>query len=164
MAALFAGAPRVVGPEIPHRLAEVFDDVTAVKVNVFHQSTAFFAVKDYMLLFSGWPPPLDHNADRIRRPDWRMRDIRRNKESFTFTHQMINDSIVFAYPYLDVAFELVKIFLRVDEMEIVPGVRPFNYHHEEVAAVIKILIADRRLEFFPVLINPVLEIDGRLNS
>jgi hypothetical protein len=35
-AALFAGAPRIVVPEIEHGLAEMLDDIAAVKMNVFH--------------------------------------------------------------------------------------------------------------------------------
>jgi hypothetical protein len=35
-AALLAGAPRIVVPKIEHRLAEVFDDVAAVEIDVFH--------------------------------------------------------------------------------------------------------------------------------
>jgi len=35
-AALLAGAPRIIVPKIEHRLTEVFDDVAAVEIDVFH--------------------------------------------------------------------------------------------------------------------------------
>lgn len=35
-AALLAGAPRIIVPKIEHRLTEVFDDVAAVEIDIFH--------------------------------------------------------------------------------------------------------------------------------
>ena len=67
-------------PEIEHRLAEVLDDVRAIEVDIFHQRSAIFAIEDDVFFFSRWSPPLDHHADRVRRPLGGMRNIWRNKE------------------------------------------------------------------------------------
>ena len=48
-------------------------------------------------------------------------------------------------------------------MEIVPRVRSLDDHDEKIAAVVKITIAHRRLEEMTVLLNPVVQIDGRLH-
>ena len=106
---------------------------------------------------------LHHDADRVRWPDRRVRDIWRNEECFAFAHKMINDAIAFAYAHFDVAFQLVEILFRIDEMKIIPRIRAFDDHHEKVAPVIEILIAYRRLELFPVLLDPVLQINRRLH-
>src|ERR1700680_1068948 len=42
--------PRVVVPEIEHRLAEMFDDVSAVEIDVFNNCSAFFAIKNDVLV------------------------------------------------------------------------------------------------------------------
>jgi len=153
--ALLAGAPCIVVPKIAHRLTEVLNDVAAVEINVFHQRPAIVAVKDDMFVLTRRPPTLDYHSQRVRRPDRRVRDIRRNKERLPFTHEMIDDAIAFANAHLDVPLELVKILFRVDQMKIVPSVGAFDDHHEKVAPVIEILVAHGRLKLFPVLFDPV---------
>src|SRR5260370_40885753 len=66
--ALFACPPRVVVPEIEHRLAKVLHDVGAVEVNVFHQCPAIFTIENDMFLFARRPTTLDHHAERVRWP------------------------------------------------------------------------------------------------
>ena len=61
-AALRACPPRVIIPEIKHRLAKMLDDVGAIEVNVFHQCPTILTIKDDVLLLSRWPPTLDHHA------------------------------------------------------------------------------------------------------
>src|SRR6266404_6647414 len=77
-AAFLAGAAGVVVPEIEHGLAEMLDDVGAIKIDVFDQRPAVFAIKDHMFMFSRGTTPLDYDTDRVRRPHRRMRNIRRN--------------------------------------------------------------------------------------
>ena len=156
---LFARAPRIVVPEIEHGLAEMLDDVAAIEIDVFHQRAAFFAIKNDVLMFARWPATLDYHADCVRRSHRRMRNIWWNKERFSLPHEMIDNPIAFAYPHFDVAFELIKIFLRIDQMKIVPRVRPLDHHHEKVAAIVKITITHRRLEFVSIVFNPLLEIN-----
>ena len=84
-----------------------------------------------------------------------MRNIWRDEKRFAFPHEMIHDAIAFADAHLDVAFELVKVFLRIDEMKIVPRVRAFDDHHEKITAIIKITVAHRRFEFVAVLFDPI---------
>jgi hypothetical protein len=154
-AALFAGAPRVVVPEIEHRLTEMLHDVGAIEVNVFHERFAILAIKDHVLLFPGRTPPLDDDPDRVWRALWRMCHVRRNEEGFTLANDVIDDAVAFANAHFDVAFELVEILFGIDEMKIVPRVRPLDDHHKKVAPVVEITITYRRLEFFAVLFNPV---------
>src|SRR6266481_420079 len=154
-AAFLAGTTRVVVPEIEHGLAEMLDDVGAIKIDVFDQRPAVLTVKDHMFMFSRRTTPLDHDADGVRRTDRRMRNIRWNKEGFAFAHEMIDDAVAFPDAHFDVAFELVEILLRVDEMKIVPGIRALDHHHKKIAPVVKITVADRRFKSFPVLFDPL---------
>ena len=53
LTAVLAGPPRVVVPEVEHRLAEVLDDVPAIEVDVFHERFAIFAIENDVFGFSG---------------------------------------------------------------------------------------------------------------
>ena len=162
-AALFASAARVVVPEIEHRLGKMLDDVGAIEIDVFNQRTTFLAIEDDMLVFSRWTTPLNDHADRVRRPDRRVRNIGRDKEGFAFAHEMIDDAVAFSDANFNIAFKLVKIFFRVDFVEIVPGVWAFDHHHKKIAPIVEVAITDRRFEFFAVLFDPIFEINRRLN-
>ena len=127
------------------------DDIRAVKINIFHQRAAIFAIENDMLMLAGRAASLDYYAQCIGRPHRRMRDIGRDKEGLTFVHDMIDDSIPFAHAYFDVALQLVEVLLRVHQMKIVPRVWPFYDHDEKIAPVVKIAVAYRWFEVFPVL-------------
>ena len=116
-----------------------------------------------MLLLTGRAAALDDDTQRIRRPDRRVRNIRRNEKCFPLAHEMIHDPIAFADAHFDVALELVEIFFGIDQMKIVPCVWSGDHHHEKITAIVEITVADRRLEQMPVLFDPVGEIDRRLN-
>ena len=161
MAAVLAGAAFVVIPEIEHGLAEVIDDIGAIEIDVFRERPAVIAVKDDVLVFAGRPPAFDDDADGIGRADGRMRHVRGNKKRFSFADEMIDDPIAFPNADFDVALELVKIFLGIDEVKIVPRVRAFDDHDEKVAAVIKVTIADRRLKQVAVCFDPGVDVNGR---
>jgi hypothetical protein len=49
-------------------------------------------------------------------------------------------------------------------VKIIPRIRTFDDHHEEITPVIEITIAYRRFEFIGVLFDPILQIDRRLHS
>jgi hypothetical protein len=49
-------------------------------------------------------------------------------------------------------------------MKIISRVRPFDHHHEKIAAIVKITIAHRRLEEMAVLFDPICKIDRRLHG
>ena len=144
--AIFARAPFIVIPKIEHCLAEMLHDVATIEIDIFHERAAVIAIKNDVLVLAGRATPLDHHANCVRRPHRGVRNIRRNKKRLTFAHEMIDDAIAFADAHLDIAFKLVKIFFRIDEMKIIPRVWPFDHHHEEIAAIIKIAVAHRRLE------------------
>ena len=77
---------------------------------------------------------------------------------------MIHDPIALADAHFDVALQLIKILFRIDQMKIVPRVGAFDDHHEEVAPVIKITVAHRRLEEMAVLFDPFVQIYRRLHG
>jgi len=162
-AAFLASATRIIAPEIEHRLAEMLDNIAAVEIDVFDQRAAIIAIKDDVLVLPGRAPPLHHNPNCIWWPDRRVRDFGRNKKSFPFAHEIIHDAIAFPDAHLDVAFELIKILFRVDEMKIVPRIRTFNHHHEEIAAIIQVAVAHRRLEFVAILLNPIHQVNCGLD-
>src|SRR6266568_1125881 len=114
LAALLAGTARVIVPEIEHRLAEMLNDVRAIKMDVFHQCPTIFAIENDVFFFSGWPPPLDDHTDRVRRPLRRMRHIWRDKEGFAFSDNMVHDPVTFAGAHLNIPFQLVEVLLRID--------------------------------------------------
>lgn len=160
-AAIFAGAPGIVPPEIEHGLAEVFNDVAAVKIDVLDERAAFLAVKDDVLMFAGWSPALHHNADSVGWTHGRVRHIWRDEEGFTFADEMIDDPVAFADAHFNVALELIEVLLGINEMKIVPGVWAFDDHDEKIAAIIEIPVADGRLKQVAVCFDPVVDIDGR---
>jgi hypothetical protein len=162
--ALFARSPRVVIPEIEHRLAEMLDDVSAVEVNVFHQRAAIFAVKNDMLLFSGRTAALDHHANSVWRPLRRVRDVWRDEKRLAFAHDVIDDAVAFTDSHFDVALQLVEIFFRIDEMKIVSRVWPFDNHHEKIATVVEIAVAHGRLEQMAIFFDPIIQINWRLHG
>src|SRR5947209_19951384 len=110
-----------------------------------------------MFVFARRTTPLDYDADGIRRPDWRVRNIGWNEKGFAFADKIIDNLVAFPNPDLDVAFELIKIFFRVDLVKIVPGVWALNYHHKKITSVVEIAIADRRFEFVAVRFDPTFQ-------
>ena len=162
-AALLARSPRVVVPEVEHRLTEVLDDVAAVEINVFHQCPAIVAVENNVFPLSRRAATFDHDSQCVRRPHGSVRNIGRNEKRFTLAHQMIDDPIPFADAHFNVALQLVEILFRIDEMKIVPRVRALDHHHKKIAAIIKITVAHRRLEQVAVLFDPVVQINRRLH-
>jgi hypothetical protein len=159
--AVFASAALIVIPKIEHGLAEMIDDIGAIEIDVFHEGAAVVAVKNDVLVFAGWPASLHDDTNRIGRANRSVRDIRWNEKSFTFADEMIDDLVALADPDFDVALQLVKIFFRIDEVEIVPGVWAFDDHDEKVAAVVEITIADRRLKQIAVSLDPIVDVDRR---
>src|SRR6266566_8538346 len=79
-AAFLACPARSIVTEIEHCLTEMLDDIRAVEVDVFHQCSAVFAIKNDVLFLSGRAAPLDHDSDRVGRALRRMRHIWRNEE------------------------------------------------------------------------------------
>jgi hypothetical protein len=76
---------------------------------------------------------------------------------------MIDDPIALADADFDIAFELIEKFFRIDLVKIVSRVWPHDDHDKEVATVVKVTIADGRLEEMTVLFDPIAEINWRLN-
>src|SRR6266516_220737 len=154
-AAFLACPARIIVPEIEHCLTEMLDDIRAVEVDVFHQCSAVFAVENDVLFLSRRPASLDHDSDRVRRALWGMRHTRWNEERLTLAHDVINNSIHLADAHFDVALELVEILFRIDQMKVIPRVGTLNDHHEKIASVIKITVANWWLELFSVLFDPI---------
>src|SRR5206468_7707793 len=125
----------------------MLDDILAIEMNVFYQCPAIFAVENDVFFFTGWAAPLDHHPDCVRRPLWRMRNIWWDKKGFAFSDDMIHDAIPFSDAHLNVALELVEVLFRIDEMKIVPRIRPLDDHHEKIPSIVQIPIAHWRLKF-----------------
>src|SRR4029077_13504385 len=102
--------------------------------------------------------------DRVRRPLRGVRNIWRDEERFPFSDDMVHDAIAFADAHLNVALELVEIFLRIDEMKIVPRIRTFDDHHEKIASVIQVTVAHWRLKFVGIFFNPLFQVNWWLHS
>jgi hypothetical protein len=163
LSALFAGAPGVVAPEIEHGLAEVLDDVAAIEIDVFHHRPAIVAIEDDMFVFPWRTAAFDDDPDRVRRADGRVRDARRNEKRLSLANQVIHDPVALPDADFDVAFELKKIFLRIDQMKVVPGIWALDHHDEKVATIVKVTVTDRWLEEMAVFLDPAFEIYGRLD-
>ena len=133
----------------------MLNDVAAIEINVFHQRPAIGAVEDYVFSLSWRPTTLDYHTERIRRPHWSVRNIRRDEEGLAFAYQVIDDPIAVTDAYFDVALQLVEVLFRIDQVKIVPGVRTLDNHDEKVAPVIEITVAHRRLELLSVFFDPV---------
>ena len=161
MAAVLAGAAFVVVPEIEHGLAEMVHDVGAIEVDVFDERAAIVAIKNDVLVFAGRAAAFHDDADSVGWADRGVRDVWRNEERFAFANEVIDNAIALADPDFDVAFELVKIFLRIDQVKIIPRVRALDDHDEEVATVVEIKVADRRFKLIAVRVDPGVDVDRR---
>ena len=93
-----------------------------------------------------------------------MRNIWRDEERLPFAHEVIDDPFAFPDAHFDVAFQLIEILFRIDEMKIVPRVRALDDHDEKVAPIIKITVAHRRLKEVAILFDPIVQIDRRLHG
>jgi hypothetical protein len=142
----------------------MLNDVHAIEMNVFHQRATIFTVENNMFFLARRATTLHYYADGIRRTLRGMRNVWRNEKRFALTHNMIDNAIAFANSHFNIALELIEILLRVDAMKIIPRIRPFDNHDEKIAPVVQVTIAHRRLEFFPVLLDPVFEINRRSHS
>src|SRR6266478_9553602 len=116
-----------------------------------------------MLVLARRSATLDYHSQGVRRTYRRVRNIRRNEERLSLTHEMVNNAVAFPNTHFNIPLELVKIFFRIDQMKVVPGVRALDHHHKKVATIIEVTIAHRRLKFFAILLDPLLEIDRRLH-
>ena len=58
LTALLAGPARIIATEFEHCLAKMVDDVFTIEVDVFHQCSTIFTVKNDVLLFTRPPAPL----------------------------------------------------------------------------------------------------------
>src|SRR5438105_1355489 len=116
-----------------------------------------------MLVLARRPATLDYHSQSVRRTYRRVRNVRWNEERLPLTHEMVNYVVAFPNTHFNVPLELVKIFFRIDQMKVVPGVRTLNHHHKKVASIIEVTIAHRRLKCFAILLDPLLEIDRGLN-
>jgi len=161
--ALLAGAAGVIVPEIEHGLAEMVNDIGAIEVDVFHERAATVAVEDDVFVFAGRAAPFHDDADGVRRANRGVRNVRRDEEGLAFAHEVIDDAVAFADADFDVALELIKIFLRIDEMKIVPGIRSFDDHDEKVAAIVEVAVTDWRLEQLAIRLDPGIQIYRRLD-
>ena len=142
----------------------MLDDVAAVEIDVFHQRPTILAVKNDVFTFPRRASAFNDNAQRIGWPHRSMRDIRRDKERLSLAHKMIDDPVSFADAYLDVALQLIKIFLRIDEMEIVSRVRALDHHDKKIPTIVEITITYRGLEEVTVFVDPLIQIDRRSDS
>jgi hypothetical protein len=140
------------------------DDVFAIEVDVFHQRSTIFAVEDDVFLFTRRPAPLHNQANGVWRSLGRVRHIRRNEKGFALVDNVINDAIAFADTHLNVAFELIEVLFRINEVKIVPRVGAFDDHHKKISAIVKIPVAYWRLKFLSILFNPLLYVNRRLHS
>lgn len=164
LAAVFAGSAFVVVPEIEHGLAKVLNDVAAIEIDVFHHSPALVAIEDDMFVFPRRTAAFDDDADRVRWTDGCVWDVRRNEKRFSLVNQVILDLVALPDADLDVAFELIKILFRIDQMKVVSGVWTLDDHDEKVAAIVEVAVTYRGLEEMAVLLDPAFEVDGWLNG
>ena len=85
----------------------MFNDVSAIELDIFHQRPAIFTVENDVFLFARRAATLDHHAERVWRPLRGVRDIRWDEERLAFAHDVIHDPLAFADPHFDVALQLV---------------------------------------------------------
>ena len=156
LTAVPTGAARVIIPELKHRLAKMLDDICAVEVDVLYERSTIITIEDNVLFLSRRPPAFHHDADRFRRPLRRVRYIGWNEESFPFMNDMVHDRVPLPDTHLDVAFELIEILLRIDDVKIVSRIWTRDHHHEEIASIIQIAIAYWRLEEVTIFFNPIV--------
>src|SRR6267154_4558442 len=112
-----------------------------------------------MLVLARRPATLDYHSQSVRWTYRRVRNIRWNEERLPLTHEMVNNAVAFPNTHFNVPLELVKIFFRINQMKVVPGVRALDHHHKKIAPITKVTIAHRRLKVVATLLDPLLEIN-----
>src|SRR5437773_11438698 len=121
------------------------------------------AIKDNHSVTARQLADLNKHAQSGGRKDRTIQNIQQNEERLPLTHEMVNNAVAFPNTHFNVPLELVKIFFRIDQMKVVPGIRALDHHHKKIATIIEVTIAHRRLKFFAILLDPLLEIDRRLH-
>src|SRR5207248_4754930 len=132
----------------------MLDDIRAIVMDIFHQGPTVLAIIDYVLVSSRWAASLDYDTNRIRRSLRRMRNVRGNEERLALVHDVIDNAVALADAHLNVALELVEIFLRIDQMKIIPRIWSLDDHDKKIPSIVKVTIAHRRLELFSVFFDP----------
>lgn len=107
-------------------------------------------------MFTRRAPALDHDTQCIRWADRGVWDIWRDEEGFPFSDEIIDDPFTFADPDLDIAFQLIKIFFRIDAVKVVSCVRSLDDHDKEIPAVVEVAVAYRRFEEMAILFDPLI--------
>src|SRR5262249_39673253 len=103
----------------------------------------------------------DH-AERVRRPHGTVRDVGRDEEGLALVDDVVDDLVAGADADLDVALQLIEVFFGIDDVEVVSRVGAGDDHDEEIAALVEVLVADRRAERVAVFLDPILQVDRGL--
>ena len=83
-----------------------------------------------------------------------MRNVRGNEERLALVHDVIDNAVALADAHLNVALELVEIFLRIDQMKIIPRIWSLDDHDKKIPSIVKVTIAHRRSKFVGVFFDP----------
>src|SRR5579884_1976100 len=121
---------------------------------------AAFAEPQQTVLLVRQALALDDQADRAGHALRRVRHARRQIEDLAGADRHVARAAVLLDPEHHLAFELVEEFRTLVPVVVAALVRAADHHDDEVA-VDDALVADRRLEQVPVLVDPFAEIDRR---
>ncbi len=114
-------------------MAEVFNDVAAIKLHVVYQLTTLLTIKDEMLGFTSGSISLDNDTNRVRATDWRVKYIWWNEKSLALTYdEVFYRFIILANANDDIALHLIEVLLRVRDMKVITSAGAANDNDEDV--------------------------------
>ena len=158
-----AGAILLVAEEPVEDRRKIRFDVLESEELFEQQRIAVVAIKLNPVPFLGQPPAFDHETHGIRHPLGRMGSVRRKEEDLAGANRDVHD-----LPALDrlqdhLAFELIEELGSVVDVIVLAVVRPADDHDDEIVSLEDLLVAHRRLEVAPVLVDPPLQIQRLRN-
>lgn len=105
------------------------------------------------------PFALHNQPNRIRKAARIMRYVGGEQEHFSLTNGHVLELVLADYFEQHVAFDLVEPFFGFVHVVIISRVWPSDYHRDEVMAIIDAEIINGWLEFFAILLDPLLEVN-----
>src|SRR6266481_1446050 len=158
-AATSAGALGAAREEALEYRRKLRFDIGERKELLVQALTAVLAVPLEAIELARAAAALDHQAQGVCGPLWRMRHVGRNEQHFAGADRHIDRAAVLHGPEHHVAFELVEEFLPRVDVVVLAGVRAAHHHDDEIAILKHALVAHRRLQMHAVGIDPLPEIE-----
>jgi hypothetical protein len=160
--ALFAFAELFRGIEFLKQWRQVFHDALQSHFGSMEQRMTGGAIPFEGIELTFRSRHLDDHADRIRAALWRVSNVLWQQEDFSLANGHFDGRLagLLYQSQHNVAFKLIKEFFGWIVVVVAALVGPANDRHHEFAVFPHLRIADWRLEFVAILIDPALQVES----